>query len=315
MRDAWSISLRFLAAFLGFVGLLAAAWGATRLGDELLPRSPAELNRVAAAGQAYATAGVLLTAISLIGIGATLVLQLRALRQQQMALERTLLVTEQQSGAAQRALHIQLIEHAISDSSLREVLPFLHDDETTARQYLYANLMLSHLESLYERGALGEEAVRQNLRRLFERDVVRSFWVETGAFGRSKAGGGTNEAFFNFCTDAFMAGSLQSPIDTLTYLRFTDSMESERITLKRRFGSHPKSEDRSRGPRPSSGDNGCPDVWELESGDVAVVGTLVDHSAVTRGDQEFFLDPRSERVVVIPREVFESATRDFMDGK
>jgi len=54
---------------------------------------------------------------------------------------------------------------------------------------------------------------------------------------------------------------------------------------------------------------GCPDIWELDSGDFAIIGTDISHSADT-------LPPSAscgpdERIVRIPRETLVAAKRDI----
>lgn len=50
----------------------------------------------------------------------------------------------------------------------------------------------------------------------------------------------------------------------------------------------------------TSGNTGCPDVWELDNGDVAVIGADLTTSYEGRLPDGVTVDP-SERLIVIPR--------------
>ncbi|WP_432973842.1 hypothetical protein [Dactylosporangium sp. CA-233914] len=62
----------------------------------------------------------------------------------------------------------------------------------------------------------------------------------------------------------------------------------------------------------TGGENGCPDIWELDNGDVAVVGRdLTDHYR-TLLPADARVGP-GERVVVIPRRTMLAARADIPD--
>ncbi|WP_051466914.1 hypothetical protein [Actinomadura oligospora] len=72
--------------------------------------------------------------------------------------------------------------------------------------------------------------------------------------------------------------------------------------FKRRIGPHPH-DGKGNG---SAGANNCPDIWELESGDFAVIG---DERTAELGpllSEDAFLDP-GEAIVVLPRHVLVKA--------
>jgi hypothetical protein len=62
----------------------------------------------------------------------------------------------------------------------------------------------------------------------------------------------------------------------------------------------------------SVGGDGCPDIWELDDGDFAVIGIDITAAAVAK------LPPtagcgRDERIVRLPRNVLVNARRDIPD--
>lgn len=63
----------------------------------------------------------------------------------------------------------------------------------------------------------------------------------------------------------------------------------------------------------TSGDGSCPDIWELDNGDIAVIGR--DHTTAyqSRLPEGVTVDP-DERLVIIPRSMIISAKGDIPDA-
>ena len=77
------------------------------------------------------------------------------------------------------------------------------------------------------------------------------------------------------------------------------------FTFKRRIGLDPHA-----GGAKSVGGDGCPDIWELENGDFAVIGIDMTDAAKDK------LPPtagcgQDERIVRLPRNVLVNAKRDI----
>jgi hypothetical protein len=71
------------------------------------------------------------------------------------------------------------------------------------------------------------------------------------------------------------------------------------------------------GPAPvpgsgSAGANGCPDIWELDSGDFAIIGTERTSQLRPHLPKGAFLDD-GESIVVIPRHVLVKAKGSIPD--
>lgn len=70
------------------------------------------------------------------------------------------------------------------------------------------------------------------------------------------------------------------------------------------------------GPNPhlngaqSAGLKGCPDVFELETGDFAIIGKDITHDAIGQLPQDASCGP-DERIVVIPRKTLIDAKLDI----
>lgn len=63
----------------------------------------------------------------------------------------------------------------------------------------------------------------------------------------------------------------------------------------------------------TGGDASCPEIWELDNGDVAVIGAELTEAYRGRLPQGVSIDP-GERLVVIPRSTIVSAKADIPDA-
>jgi hypothetical protein len=63
----------------------------------------------------------------------------------------------------------------------------------------------------------------------------------------------------------------------------------------------------------TSGNTGCPDIWELDNGDVAIIGRDMTSSYRTRLPDGVSVVP-GERLVVIPRATIVAAKADIPDA-
>lgn len=63
----------------------------------------------------------------------------------------------------------------------------------------------------------------------------------------------------------------------------------------------------------TSGDASCPDMWELDNGDVVVIGTDLTEAYGERLPDGVSVDP-GERLVVIPRATILAAKADIPDA-
>jgi hypothetical protein len=63
----------------------------------------------------------------------------------------------------------------------------------------------------------------------------------------------------------------------------------------------------------TGGDVSCPELWELDNGDVAVIGTELTTAYTGRLPAGVSIDP-GERLVVIPRSTIISAKADIPDA-
>lgn len=80
-------------------------------------------------------------------------------------------------------------------------------------------------------------------------------------------------------------------------------------TFVRRLGKHPAS---LAGP-PTDGKQGCPDIWEMSNGDVAVIGRDLTEAYAGRMPDGVSV-VHDERLVVIPRVTILAAKRDIPDA-
>lgn len=78
-------------------------------------------------------------------------------------------------------------------------------------------------------------------------------------------------------------------------------------SLRRRLGKSPQE------LGTTSGNDGCPDLWELDNGDFAVIGRDVTSAYLDRLPADARVGP-GERLVVIPRVTLLAAKADIPDA-
>jgi hypothetical protein len=79
------------------------------------------------------------------------------------------------------------------------------------------------------------------------------------------------------------------------------------ITFLRRIGDDPH----ANGAK-SSGCSGCPDIWELENGDFAIIGIDMTAAAIEKLPPTAGCGP-DERIVRLPRSLLVNAKRHIPD--
>jgi len=63
----------------------------------------------------------------------------------------------------------------------------------------------------------------------------------------------------------------------------------------------------------TSGDGSCPDIWELDNGDIAIIGSDLTAAYEARLPDGVSVDP-GERLVIIPRQTILAAKADIPDA-
>jgi hypothetical protein len=82
-------------------------------------------------------------------------------------------------------------------------------------------------------------------------------------------------------------------------------MSTDDIAFSRRIGPDPHE-----GGQKTIGCDGCPDLWELQNGDIAVIGIRVTAEAAGRLPATAGCGP-DEEIVIVPRATFLAAKRDI----
>jgi len=77
------------------------------------------------------------------------------------------------------------------------------------------------------------------------------------------------------------------------------------IAFARRIGPDPHE-----GGQETAGCDGCPDIWELESGDIAVIGIRATREAAGKLPPTAGCGP-DEEIVILPRATLLAARRDI----
>ncbi|GAA3348361.1 hypothetical protein GCM10020358_66570 [Amorphoplanes nipponensis] len=118
-------------------------------------------------GEAYGGASALLSAAALSGIGASLFLQSRQMRQELMSLDK------------QR--HFELVKLALENPEFVEVIDGSPLDAQDGRQKIYANLTLTYWLAMWELGEIGEAELRTLTSHMFRSGISRAWWGQVSS--------------------------------------------------------------------------------------------------------------------------------------
>ncbi|WP_433612846.1 DUF6082 family protein [Dactylosporangium sp. CA-139114] len=197
------LAAALLAGVLGLAGIGAAeiATG-TRA-----PRGWDELS------DAFSVVNGIFSAFALIVVLATLWVQFNELRMQRAELRMQREAAEQSghelfrtSESTLRALHMQLLRMAIDDEDLAEVWPEYRPEITPRqrKQFLYANLVLSHVNLSYRIADRDERVWLETIVEVFESPVVQQFWESVRETRlRVREGDPLSREFDRMCEEAF----------------------------------------------------------------------------------------------------------------
>jgi hypothetical protein len=123
------------------------------------------LQRISNIGQTYGAASAVLSAIALLGVGASIILQIldsRNSREQNM-----------------RILHLDLFRIALDDPKLLDCWGKFSSSTNVAQQrhLIYANLIVSFWRTAFETGGMGENELRIVADGFFDGKIGREYWT------------------------------------------------------------------------------------------------------------------------------------------
>ena len=145
-------------------------------------------------GQAYGAASTILSALAVVGVAASLQMQVR-----QNHLSQAYGVRDQQ---------LTLMQLLLSD-------PTLLPASVTAdgipherwRQLIYINLMFKHLQLGYEVGYISQESLRLHVSQYFTIEFIREWWKDTGWMYHLDANSPKRKGFLAIVDSAFAEAS------------------------------------------------------------------------------------------------------------
>lgn len=198
----WKV-LALLASSLVFLGLALTSpvlfgWLFKLFGD-------ANLVRLSNIGQAYGAISALLTALSLIGIVGSILLQsaeLRAAREQ-----------------AIRSFHSDLLLESMRDPELLGVLSPVGGSGDAAvrakKRAMYANLWMAYWIMRYRVGRLSNDDLHRISGNLFRTRPGRNYWGAVRDVWRGRCRNGIDEAFVAIVEEEYAAAASSSSIESL----------------------------------------------------------------------------------------------------
>ncbi|MCO8277983.1 DUF6082 family protein [Actinoplanes sp. TRM 88003] len=167
------------------IGLAAAV---SRGGDDDL------WARWGSAGEAFGAINSLLSALALAALVITYLTQSRDLHVQRLALENAEKALRRTADVGVRGLHMELMNMALGDPALADVLPSHGgESERTRRQHIYSNLLLQNVWLQYTIGIDSEDEMVSNIRHLFASPKIREYWSATAMTRKNILVSGTHE--------------------------------------------------------------------------------------------------------------------------
>ncbi|WP_052432541.1 DUF6082 family protein [Streptacidiphilus carbonis] len=148
-------------------------------------------------GQYFDAGSAVFSGIALLLVIGTTVMQRKELAMQRDALSKSHRELQRSAEADLRRLHMELIKMAIDDASLAEVLGQYRSDvpHERIRQYLYANLIFSHLFLNHKLEVHSDEESLGYLRSIADSAIFREYWRESLPSRTPLAEGSAEHAF------------------------------------------------------------------------------------------------------------------------
>ncbi len=153
-------------AIVGALSLVVLSPFALRAFD---PGKDAEWQDVSEIAQAYGAVSALLSALAVVGVAVSLVLQAREAKATRLQGSRT--------------MHIDLTKMAMENTAYLDCWGGPDSTRTVLlrRQHMYVNLAISHWSMEYEVGDLSDEWVAAAADEIFAGEIGRSFWARARA--------------------------------------------------------------------------------------------------------------------------------------
>jgi Family of unknown function (DUF6082) len=167
----------FLAAFAVFAGILSLVLISPLLLRQLGHVKGIDWSRLSNIGQTYGAATAILSAVALIGVSLSLIVQTRQAKE-----ERLRVVRER---------HMELLRIVLDSPDLYgPVLGILAPRSADeARQFLFATMWMNYARMGYQMGILDEQAIREEiLQSAFGEEPLRKWWAVAGKYWNIGAG-------------------------------------------------------------------------------------------------------------------------------
>jgi uncharacterized protein DUF6082 len=130
-------------------------------------------SRWSSIGEAFGVVNSVTSALAVLALVITWLLQSRDLREQRMSFAHALEVEA-------RKMHVTLIRMAVDHPHLGDVWPGTSGMDAARRsKYMYANLIVQHIWTLHTTNLISREEMISNLRYQFASPQMRDFWRDT----------------------------------------------------------------------------------------------------------------------------------------
>ena len=167
-------------------------------------------------GQYFDAGSAVFSGLALLLVIGTTVMQRRELAMQRDALSKSHWELQRSAEADLRRLHMDLIKIAIDDPSLADVWGDYRTEIPTERrrQYLYANLIFSHMYLMHKLQVADDAEMLGHLRVITKSEIFREYWAEA-AGSRVPLAEGSTERIFGLLVDQAIAEPSPGPLEEL----------------------------------------------------------------------------------------------------
>jgi hypothetical protein len=176
--------------------------------------------KLADVGEAYGGASALLSAAALSGIGASLFLQSRQMRQEMVSLDR------------QR--HFELVKLALENPEFFEVLDGAPLDARDGRRRIYANLTLTYWLAMWDLGEIDDAELRVLTSAMFMSPVSRAWWRQVHGYWLTARRSRRRQRFMRIVNEEWASADANSEAAGVTFTSNLelDHSESFSVTLR-----------------------------------------------------------------------------------
>ena len=181
-RTVWDYTWRALAALVALAAIVVACVALSGWMNRTVVTFSGGMGKakdLGTVGQYFDAGSAVFSGIALLLVIGTTVMQRRELAMQRDALGKSHWELHRSAEADLQRLHIELVRMAMGDESLAEVWGEYRQDSPPERnrQYMYANLIFSHIFLNHQLGVVEDANIKGYIRIVAANPIFREYWA------------------------------------------------------------------------------------------------------------------------------------------